>query len=216
MTKVNLAAMSAKEKEELLNSLQTEKQQQEINNRDAYESIKQQFIDEVQAKIIPYTNNGLDLMVWLRGEANAFMKTLKDYGCLKRDDQIGFTVSNDNFKIMVNAQRVKKFDERADVAAKRLVDFLTEWIKDSKSGSNDPLYSLAMTLLQRNEMGELDYKSISKLYELEGKFNSQEYSDIMKLFRESNVITGTASYFKFEMKDADGNWQKLEPSFCRM
>ena len=40
---------------------------------------------------------------------------------------------------------------------------------------------LYTSLLERNKMGDLDYKSISKLYELEDKFD-EEYADIMRLF----------------------------------
>ena len=42
------------------------------------------------------------------------------------------------------------------------------------------MYQLAMSLLERNRQGDLDYKSISKLYELEDKFDD-EYKGIMEL-----------------------------------
>ena len=37
-------------------------------------------------------------------------------------------------------------------------------------------------------MGDLDYKSISKLYELEDKFD-EEYADIMRLFKDCLLYT---------------------------
>mgnify|MGYP000573875894 FL=1 len=43
---------------------------------------------------------------------------MKGYGELKRDEQLGFTVGNDNFRIQVKGNRVKRFDERADIAEK--------------------------------------------------------------------------------------------------
>jgi len=71
-------------------------------------------------------------------------------------------------------------------------------------------------MIQRNDNGELDNKSISRLYEVEESFNNTDYSEIMSLFRESFVIKNTVSYFTFEKKDKDGNWKKVEVSFCRM
>ena len=74
-----------------------------------------------------------------------------------------------------------------------------------------------MTLLERNQSGDLDYKSISKLYELEGKFNDQEYADIMALFKESNVVQKNATNYYFFKRDPKlGIWHRMEPSFCRI
>ena len=78
------------------------------------------------------------------------------------------------------------------------------------------MYQLAMTLLEHNKYGDLDYKSISKLYELEEQFGDAEYTAIMKLFKESHLVEGTATNFYFFEKDKMGVWKKLEPSFNRL
>lgn len=72
------------------------------------------------------------------------------------------------------------------------------------------------TLLERNRKGDLDYKSISKLYDLEAQFGDPEYSQIMQLFKESNVVNGTAINFYFHQRDERGVWHRIEPSFNRM
>jgi hypothetical protein len=212
---VSVESLSAEEQDRLYQELQAKRKNRSIEAREAYEGIRDQYLFDVERRLDPYVQTGEWLIKWLREESNSFMNILKEYGKLKREDQLGFTVANGNFRITVAAQRIKKFDERADAAAKRLTDFLKEWIKNAPNGENNPIYELAMTMIERNESGDLDYKSISKLYGLEGKFASEEYSDIMALFRESNVITDTVSYFKFEKKDGDV-WKKIEPSFCRM
>ena len=61
----------------------------------------------------------------------------------------------------------------------------------------------------------LDYKSISKLYELEDRFDG-EYKAIMDLFRESNLVQKTAINYYFWLRDEKNVWQRIEPSFCRM
>ena len=116
----------------------------------------------------------------------------------------------------MKSNKVKKFDERADVAASRLIDFLQTWIQGKEDGADNPMYQLAMTLLERNKNGDLDYKSISKLYDLESRFDDPEYSAIMALFKESHLVEGTATNFYFYEKDTLGVWRKLEPSFNRM
>ena len=72
-----------------------------------------------------------------------------------------------------------------------------------------------MTMIERNRQGDLDYKSVSKLYELEDRFDS-EYTEIMDLFRESNVVYKTAVNYYFHKRDENGVWHRIEPSFCRL
>jgi hypothetical protein len=213
---VSVESLSAEEQDRLYQELQAKRKNRSIEAREAYESCRDQFLYEVEKRVIPYAQDGVDLIKWMRGESSAFMEILKNYGKLKRDDQLGFTAGNETFRVTCSAQRVKGFDERADVAAKRLVDFLKEWIKNRDNGEKDPMYQLCMTMIQRNDNGELDNKSISRLYEVEESFNNTDYSEIMSLFRESFVIKNTVSYFTFEKKDKDGNWKKVEVSFCRM
>ena len=93
-----------------------------------------------------------------------------------------------------------------------------EWMKAvaSEKGADDPMYQMAMTLLERNKAGDLDYKSISKLYELEDKFDS-EYGEIMALFKEANVVQKNAVNYYFQKRNPETNvWSRIEPSFCRM
>ena len=61
-----------------------------------------------------------------------------------------------------------------------------------------------------------DYKSISKLYELEDKFD-EEYADIMRLFKEANVVQRNATNYYFSRRNPEnGVWTRIEPSFCRL
>ena len=148
-------------------------------------------------------------------ESSAFREVMAEYGQLRHDDQQGFTIIEGNFKLSVKFNKLKQFDERADLAADRLIDYLSNYIEKSDKGTDDPIYQLAMSLLERNRQGKLDYKSISKLYELEDKFD-EEYKSIMDLFRESNTVMCTVTnYYFFEM-DEKHVWHKIEPSFCRI
>ena len=94
---------------------------------------------------------------------------MREYGQLRMrqgEETATFSVVDGNFKLEVKSNKVKSFDERADLAAERLIDYLKNYIAHSEKGVDDPMYQMAMTLLERNRQGDLDYKSISKLYEL--------------------------------------------------
>ena len=149
-------------------------------------------------------------------EIEAFRQVLAEYGQLRREGQMSFSLQEGCFRIEVKSNKVKRFDERADAAASRLIEFLQQWIEGKEDGQENPMYQLAMTLLERNKYGDLDYKSISKLYELEEQFGDAEYTAIMNLFKESHLVEGTATNFYFFEKDKMGVWKKLEPSFNRL
>lgn len=214
---MDLSNLSSKDLEELLAKKRQEEREAGIRKREAYESIRAEVVGSIETKARVVCSEVQGLHKFCKEELETFRKVMLEYGQLKRGDrQMSFTVQEGNFKIEVRSNKVKKFDERADVAAARLIEFLQNWIKGKEDGADNPMYQLAMTLLERNKNGDLDYKSISKLYELEEQFGDAEYSDIMNLFKESHLVEGTATNFYFYEKDTLGVWRKLEPSFNRM
>ena len=213
---MDIDKLSEKEREELLSRLSAEKKLKEAAKRKNYQKMRSRFIASTEKRVRKYVKEGMALKKWLHDEANTFYNAMKGYGELKRDEQLGFTVGNDNFRIQVKGNRVKRFDERADIAEKRLIDYLNRWIQSKGEEERNPVYKLAMSLLQRNEAGDLDYKSISRLYELEQDFNDPEYTAIMQLFRESNTVEGTVIRFYFEERDGMNRWKRIEPSFNQM
>lgn len=213
---VDLSAMSAEEKAALLAQLQSEAQTNRLSRREAYESLRKDFLQTVKESVTTTAEHVGAFKKQLDELVKTFVEVMREYGQVKNDSQTSYTIGDETFKLEVKFQKVKGFDERADMAAERLVEYLKGYMEKSANGVDDPMYQMAMTLLERNKKGDLDYKSISKLYELEDKFD-EEYGEIMKLFRESNVVQNTATNYYFSQRDAEsGVWRKVEPSFCRL
>lgn len=210
-----MTKLSPEEREQLMNKLNEEKKQEKVNKREAYESLRKTFMEEVEGHAEKITEQVRLFKDMMDDETSAFREVMAEYGQLRHDDQQGYTLVNGNFKLSVKFNKVKQFDERADMAAQKLIDYLSAYIEKSDKGVEDPIYQLAMSLLERNRQGKLDYKSISKLYELEDKFD-EEYKNIMDLFRESNVVQSTVTNYYFWQMDEKHVWHKIEPSFCRI
>lgn len=210
-----LKGMSAEERKQLLEDLKQEERQAAKERRDAYEGLRANFMMDVKNKLVPVVEEVKGFREWIEAETDAFREVMRDYGQLRKDEQLSFTLVDGDLKVEVRSNNVKTFDERADMAAERLVEYLKAWVSRSEKGQDDPMYQLAMTLLERNKQGDLDYKSISKLYEMEDRFDD-EYKAIMDLFRESNVVIKTAINYYFYMKNKNGVWIRVEPSFCRL
>ena len=213
---VNINDLSAEQLEELLQRKRAEEQDAANKRREAYEALRADFATKIRDELQTAKKVMADFHKLVDDDTTAFYDIMKEYGQLRTDDQRGFTVQEGDFKIEVKGNLVKGFDERADVATKRLIKFLREWIKDRDKGEDDPMYQLAMTMIERNRKGQLDYKNISKLYALEGRFADPEYTAIMALFKESDTASGTAINFYFWERTELGVWRKIEPSFNRM
>lgn len=211
-----LKNMTAEQLEQLLAQKRREEAEAADQRRKDYEAARADFVNRMAAetrKITEQVRGFYDLVV---AETDTFRDLMQEYGATRRDNQLGYSVQEGDFRLEVKCNRIKRFDERADAAAARLIEFLKAWIGGREKGADDPMYQLAMTLLERNRKGDLDYKSISKLYELEGQFSDPEYTAIMQLFKESNIVDGSAINFYFHQRDERGVWHRIEPSFNRM
>lgn len=214
---IDLSQMTAEEKKALLAQLNADANESRQAKRDAYEGLRAEFMHRVEEFLVNVTADVKGFKQWLEKESEGFISVMRDYGQIKNVDQRNYTITDGDFRLQVASNSVKGFDERADMAAERLVAYLKDYMQKSEKGQEDPMYQLAMTLLERNQRGDLDYKSISKLYELEDKFGDQEYKDIMMLFKESNVVQKTAvNYYFFRRHKETGVWMRIEPSFCRL
>ena len=211
-----LKSMSKEQRAALLEQLQAEAKNDRQSKRESYEALRGQFMHDVLAKVETVESEVTGFKQWLDSETDAFTKVMREYGAVKNEGQQSYTITDGDFKLEVKFNKVKGFDERANLAAERLVDYLKRYMAESEKGVEDPMYQMAMTLLERNKTGDLDYKSISKLYELEDKFD-EEYGEIMSLFKEANVVQTTATNYYFSKRNAStGVWVRIEPSFCRL
>ena len=213
---VDIKSLSKEQRAALMAQLQQEEKEDRIARRETYEALRGEFMQDVKSKVTSLVDDVKGFRGWLEKEADAFTKVMKEYGQVKSDEQRSYTITDGDFRLEVKSNKVKGFDERADMAADRLIDYLKRYMQNSEKGSDDPMYQMAMTLLERNKMGDLDYKSISKLYELEDKFD-EEYADIMRLFKEANVVQRNATNYYFNLRNPEnGVWTRIEPSFCRL
>lgn len=210
-----LEGMTPEEKATLLTQLQKEKQAQKLAQREAYEGLRATFVNEVKRKVEEATSVITSLKSWLDEESESFFGVMAEYGQLRHKDQANFTVVEGDFKVVVSSQCIKDFDERAEVASARLIAYLDDYVTRTQGGTEDPIYQLALQMLERGKRGTLDYKNISRLYSLEDKFDD-EYRAIMALFRESHIEKHSVRYYHFYQRTEAGTWERIEPSFCRL
>lgn len=214
--KIDISKYSSEELKELLTQARANELREKNMRSEAYEGIRSEVVHSIFRKLEAVTGDVEAFHTFVEDETGSFRDVMNDYGKLRSSEQMSFQIQDGNMRIRVVSNKVKNFDERADIAAARLIEFLQDWIKKADKGSEDPMYQLGMLMLERNKQGDLDYKNISKLYQMEAKFNSAEYTEIMDMFRESHTVEGTAIKFYFDKKDGNGVWHRIEPSFNRL
>ena len=191
--------MTKEQRAELLARLQTEAKNDRMAKRESYGhcvgSLCMTYWAEWRTWRVRF-----GIQKWLDDEVTAFTKLMREYGAVKNESQQSYTITDGDFKLEVKFNKVKGFDERADLQPSVLWTTLKRYMEASEKGVEDPMYQMAMTLLERNKTGDLDYKSISKLYELEDRFD-EEYAEIMRLFKEANVVQTTATNYYFSKRN---------------
>ena len=154
----SLKDYTTEELEAILAERKEQKRQQELARRDAYEAIRAQLVLETQRAVKATIEAVKGLSDFCQKNVLPFREILSEYGQLRMVGQMSFTIQEGDFRVEVRSNKVKKFDERADAAATRLIEFLQGWIAGMEDGQDNTMYTLAMTMMKRNKDGDLDYK----------------------------------------------------------
>ena len=119
-----LKGMSKEQRAALLAQLQSEAKNDRVAKRETYEALRGEFMYDVLTRVNDVEQTVSGFKKWLDGEVTAFTKVMREYGAVKNDGQQSYTITDGDFKLEVKFNKVKGFDERADLAAERLVDYL--------------------------------------------------------------------------------------------
>ncbi len=210
--------MTPQQKLELLEKLKAEEKQNKIANDRAYDGLKADFLQKIFEVVKDQEETVNDFFNFVKSESDAFYSIMQDYGKAKLDgkNRRSFSIIEGDFKMSVKISKVKRFDERADIAAERLVKFLENYIDGKEGGKDDPMYQLAMLAISKTRSGDFDYKQVSQLYKIEEQFNSTEFSEIVSLFKKAHTVDTTETHYYFYKKDENGVWKRVELSFNKL
>ena len=116
---MDISKLSKEEKAELLRKLKEEEKTESIQRKETYEALRHQFMFDMESKLMPVVNDVQGFYDWIVGESKAFRNVMREYGQLRMrqgEETATFSVVDGNFKLEVKSNKVKSFDERADLA----------------------------------------------------------------------------------------------------
>ena len=121
---VDVNQLTPEQKAQLWAQLNAENQNSRQEKRKAYEELRKEFMAKVKENLLNLIGETKSFRQWLEKESKAFTAVMREYGEVKYDGQQSYTITDGGFRLSITSNKVKGFDERADLAAERLVAFL--------------------------------------------------------------------------------------------
>lgn len=209
--------LTTAEKLSLLENLKSEEKDLKIRNQKAYTGLKSDFLKDIFHMAEKQEEEVCRFHRYISEQVESFFDIMVEYAAAKPALKTkSFSIIEGNYKLEKKVSKVKKFDERADIAAERLVQFLSSYIETKEGGENDPIYQLAMLAISKTRGGEFDNKQVANLYKIEEQFNSPEFSEIVSLFKQAHTVDSTVTHYYFWKKDVNEVWQRVELSFNKL
>lgn len=178
--------------------------------RSEYEELKINTIAGLGMKAANLNNKLRDFKQEAFDEMQTLYKCLQEYSSRHADGKGNFTVDNDKYKVSYKKQGKCSFDERAFQAEKHIKEFL-----DTRYSADNDTKDLIMQLLERKN-GDLDVNLVQKLYQMEDRFQDENWIRGIQLLKESYQYTHSKDYIKFEEKNDQGEWIPISLQFSKI
>lgn len=207
-----LSEYTAAELKELAKQKEAVEQEKQIKRKKAYETDKENFLNEVSTKF-------KELQTILSDVKNDTISHSENFNALKyqlEDKAVkeakSFELKNDNVKIVVENQDKFDFNDTAIVHINAIKDIF----RAKFEGRNKGFYNLLDSILMKNSKGDYDAKLLNK-----ARRQAKELGDdaLMLEFDKLNdclVVVGTAKYVRVYTKDDKNRWKDVSLSFSSL
>lgn len=214
-TKKQIEDMTTDELETLLNKKKAFEKNAQKEKREQYEKNREEMVMLLGADALIVAERMERLKKMSMTKLSEFRQTMLSYGQLRGGDKNkgSFEVKNERFKIQFSSHVIKKFDERALLAEKKMNEFLTSFVRKRDAKLFDFISSL---MKRKEETGEFDHDMISRLYSREDDFDDKNWKESIQLFKESYSPTDTSVYVRFFVKKAEGGWSPILLDFAKV
>ncbi len=208
--------MTVEQLEALLEKRKAAERKAKEKAKNAYLEKREMLINDLSGFAVSLQNQMMDLKYEAFSEITKFREMMLEYGDIRggENNKGSFELKNDNYKIRFMSQVNKCFDERAELAEKKLKEFLATFVKKA----NKSAYMIIMALLERNsKTGDFDINLINRLYAMREQFNNPLWIEALDMFQESYSPYGTAQYIQFYKKDPNTNgWLPIVLDFAKL
>jgi hypothetical protein len=206
----NYSEMSTEELEALLEKKKKAEKRELEKKRTDYEKEKDNLVFMLSAKAFEINEELVDFKEIATERLNDFYGLLKKYGDVRNSNKGTFEITNKegDLKVQYNHNKTFGFNEKGAIAAEKLKEWLSLFVKKA----DKDLHDFFISLLDKNAKDEYDPRNINKIYKYEnrgGKFDHELFQGSVKLFKEAYVEKESSYYIRFYKKDEEGKWHSI-------
>lgn len=207
-----LSEMTAAEIKEVLKQKESAENAQQITRKKAYETDKENFLNEVSTKFTEVKGILLSLKNDTISHSENFnsMKYQLEDKAVK--DAKSFELKNDNVKIVVENQDKFDFNDSAIVHINAIKDIFREKFEARNKG----FYNLLDSILMKNSKGEYDAKLLNKARRQAKELGDEALMNEFDKLNDCLVVVGTAKYVRVYTKDDKNRWKDVSLSFSSL
>jgi hypothetical protein len=208
----NVNELTNEELDQLVKDRQRKAKADKVKKELAYQAAKNELVN----KLVHNAQGLSDLLKEFKDQAfdqlNGHYQRMKEYGDVKEGHKGNFQLKSEDgeFKVEFTNQIIKEFDERADMAAEHLNEFLLSHVKKRSKAD----YNMIKTFIEKKN-DKFDVSLVGRLYQMEDNYEDQLWKKAIELFRVAYVEVGSAYYVRFfKRNDQSGQWEAINLNFA--
>lgn len=215
---VDLKKLSDNERAELMDQLAKEekaKNNERNKKRKIYEKNRERRIQRVIKGVVKLEAQMGDFKDIISEMMSEQHDELDEFGLIPTKSKGGFSIiSNDgNYKITRTRDTDPKWDETAHKGVELVQQFLVEEGAESKRPG---IFNLLMSLIARNDAGELEYSKVMQFLKHESEFDAPKWKEGLRLIKEGYSIEFKKFGYQFYKKDKEGKFRSISINFSNL
>ena len=191
-----------------------DKAQKRKADREAYRRLSEEAVSEVfvEIKRLNEQMQATKKMVMERFLAILKMRN-ETFDTDSKQSQYSFVDGKITQRIIIGRYKKYMHDTTAEAGIKMVKAYLETLGTDSET---QKLVRIILDLLSENAQGELEPDKILQLDRYAEEFGSEEFSEGVKIIKESLIFDWTKYFFRAEEKNADGAWKSIPLSMINV
>ena len=191
-----------------------DKAQKRKADREAYRRLSEEAVSEVfvEIKRLNEQMQATKKMVMERFLAILKMRD-EAFDTDSKQSQYSFVDGKITQRIIIGRYKKYMHDTTAEAGIKMVKAYLETLGTDSET---QKLVRIILDLLSENAQGELEPDKILQLDRYAEEFGSEEFSEGVKIIKESLIFDWTKYFFRAEEKNADGAWKSIPLSMINV
>lgn len=197
-----VSELSTEELDQLLQERQKAIKAEKAKREKAYLSAKNQLVNE-----LVHNAQGLNEILREFKEKSferlkEHYERMKEFGDVRSNNKGNFQLKSDDgeFKVEFSNQVIKEFDERAEMAAEHLNEFLASHVKKRSEAD----YNMIKGFIEKKN-DKFDVSLVGRLFQMEDNYDNPSWKKAIELFKASYVEVDSAQYIRFFQRNAQND-----------